>query len=1140
MDFTTTMRFVLLRAQAEAHSAEIGSPHPEHIFLGILKLSELTAEEAFASSRDKAGIDADIQSVKNQLAKLSINSTDARQILRRALRVSPHADDADANIATLLANALKKTNDDRLSANLVLQAMLENPTPMLKSMFFDKKSIKPLKHDMALEQHKQDPNDPPDPPDKQSSAESLSRLSERVTIMQYTLLENVRGQDHAVHAFAQGVFNAEVLAAADEKRVQPRAVFVFAGPPGVGKTFLAEQAAQALGIPFMRFDMSGYSDHQANVNLIGINPSFKESKPGILTAFVKDNPHSLLLFDEIEKAHINTIHLFLQLLDAGVLRDDYTDENVVFKDTLIVFTTNAGRSLYTDGTNTAGSTTQIIMDALESDIDQRTGRPFFPAAICSRLATGYPVLFNHLLAHDLAAIAERELQRQAGLFKEQYDITVGYEELLPFTMLYSVGGHADARKLRAKTEQFFKNEVYKLCRLWDVDNRSEALAQLADIRFTVETETSAAVRSLFFTQDRPTILFYGENQTADNLRNNLSEYELLYANNEETALKIISENEVLYVILECRPAQKAVAYSETVYLFEHIPFAASTLKNVTTVFTTIRERLPELPIYLLDTDALPMDDTLTSAFLQKGARGKIMWPKEDFSVFLDDLVNITRHLTWQKTAATLLSEQKILAFETAPVLSANKQEAQIRLRSFTLQKTVQSGGAGNLLDEVSKPDTRFSDVIGADDAKEELQFFTTFLKNPKKFAAQGLMLPKGVLLYGPPGTGKTLLAKAMAGESGLAFLSAVGSGFVTKWRGSGEEAVRDLFSRARQHAPAIIFIDEIDAIGRVRGGRQSSHGEEMALNALLAEMDGFSVDQNRPVFLLAATNFDVEEGKGGMGVLDPALVRRFDRSILVELPDRAARKSYIEMKLAILPAHKITQEMIERLAVRSPGLSLANLEMVLNLALRNAVKNNQALDDDILSEAFELTEHGPEKNWGIDYLERVARHEAGHAYISHFSGNTPNYVTIVSRGSHGGYMEHSDDAEKPLFTKDELNGRIRAALGGRAAELIYYGKEDGLSSGASNDLKAAASIARKMICEYGMDNQFGLLALAPSTAIEGIMGRKVTKRVSKMLKTSLKEAVKLIKVGKPKIELLVSALLEKNKLTKEEIEEILM
>ena len=313
-----------------------------------------------------------------------------------------------------------------------------------------------------------------------------------------------------------------------------------------------------------------------------------------------------------------------------------------------------------------------------------------------------------------------------------------------------------------------------------------------------------------------------------------------------------------------------------------------------------------------------------------------------------------------------------------------------------------------------------------------------------------------------------MLAKAMAGESDVAFIPAVASAFVTKYQGSGPEAVRELFKKARRYAPAILFIDEIDAVGRKRGQSNTSHGEEMALNALLTEMDGFSVDSKRPVFVLAATNFDVEEGQGGVGVIDQALARRFDRKILVDLPNADEREQFIRLYLKKNKTHTVTEEMIKRLASRAMGMSPANLASVFELANRMSVKAGKPVDNTILDEAYEHIKHGAKKDWGYEYLERVARHESGHAFLCYLGGNTPSYLTIVARGGHGGYMEHSAKDMAPLSTKEELLNRIRTSLGGRAAEIAYYGEKDGISTGASGDLESATRIARAMICNYGM------------------------------------------------------------------------
>lgn len=1138
MDLNTAMRFVMMRAQGEAAACGM-ELHPEHVFLGLLKLSEVTAEAVAPNSRHKQEMDQDIKQVAAQLKMLGIDPGAARQKLRRILRTEAPAGNGESAITNILTKAVAMGDGNTIVPGNVLSALTNEPTPMLAAFFV----LRPQQP--AVEQKQAQDN---------IDITFLPKLTDRIRNMRYALLEKVHGQDHVVHAFAEGIFNAEVLATADEVRKSPRAIFVFAGPPGVGKTFLAEQAAQALAIPFKRFDMSSYADHQAQTNLIGFAPSYKDAKPGQLTGFVKDHPHCILLFDEIEKAHLNTIQLFLQILDAGILHDDFTDQTVPFKDTIIIFTTNAGRQLYEGDhkANAAGIPRQTILSALETDTHPQTGKPFFPAAICSRIATGYPMMFNHLQAHDLEKISAGEFSRFCALFEKQYNIKISADRLLSTVLLFAEGGQVDARTLRAQTELFFKNEIFKLCQLWG-DNINTALEKLKIINFEVTTgNLSADVMPLFHNPEHPEILFFGDVLLAERLKMRTSNITIHHAKTIDDALKIIGEQNICFVLMELfadqlndvdpmatRPiTNESMPDTGTMYAFDHVPMASSSIQESRSFFRLLRERLPEVPIYLLESEKLKIDSELLTAFVRAGIRGKLTFSSGDDGVFAEEISDICAQVYMQTVATGLAAQHKVLSFETAPKLSSDQTQAIIRLRDLAVRRAVSADDSHDVLDDVEKPKVRFHDVIGAADAKEELQFFIDYLKNPKKFSTLGLKPPKGILLYGPPGTGKTLLAKAMAGESDVAFIPAVASGFVTKWQGSGPEAIRALFDRARRYAPAIVFIDEIDAIGRARGSSGSAHGEEMALNALLTEMDGFSVDPKRPVFVLAATNFDIEERKSSMGTIDAALARRFDRKILVDLPNKEDRLRYLKMMLNKRKDHQVTEQMINRLAGRSTGLSLANLESVIELASRMAAKKNTFINDELLEEAFELNRHGEKKDWGHSYLERVARHEAGHAYICFLAGSTPSYLTIVARGDHGGYMEHADDEGSPLKTKEELLGRIRTALGGRAAEIVYYGEKDGISSGASGDLQSATRIARAMICSYGMDEEVGMAVLSTEEATKGPLAEKITRRISRMIEDELKLTIEMIAGGKPHIDKLVEQLLDKNKLTKEEMENI--
>lgn len=1154
MDISTSMRFVMVRAQAEAAAAKSNSIGMEHIFLGLLKLSEISADDFAPTSRHKKEINEDIAKVKARFSELYIDSGKLRAQLRFMIQmIETQEVGDDSNTVLEAAGQLAESRgEDDITAALVLEAILSNPSPLLLEICPQKKHEESV---VEIEQEAQAKN----VSEKEISEMGigfLPKLTSRIRKMRAALLSNVHGQDHVVHAFAEGMFSAEVLAASDEKRKRPRAIFIFAGPPGVGKTFLAEQAAEALAIPFKRFDMSSFSDHQAYMNLVGFEKSYKDAKPGTLTGFVKETPHCILLFDEVEKAHESTIHLFLQILDAGRLTDKFLDEDIAFKDSIIIFTTNAGRALYEGDAkqNAAGIPRKTILNALETEKNPRTGQPFFPAAICSRMATGWPLMFNHLQANDLEKISAGEFKRFCALFEKQYGIKADADELLSTTLLFAEGGQADARTLRAQTELFFKNEVFKLCRLWGEDTFAAVLERLNAVHFKVETDgLPKDVRPLFENNEKPEILLFADPIFAERCRSELSGFIIHDTKNPEEAYKITGERDIRLVLLDLVSTTSSTASEdETVYqddeqhgelgtlaAFENIPMAAEMLRVGTHFFKELRERLPEIPVYILETSGFNIDTELEMSFVRAGARGKLRAPSANFSVFEDELSDICQRMYLQQVAAQLNAEHKVLAYETAPKLSPNKTEAVIRLRDLSLKRALSADDSSEVLADVEKPKVRFADVIGAGEAKEELQFFINYLKSPKKFSAQGLKPPKGVLLYGPPGTGKTLLAKAMAGESDVAFISAVASAFVTKYQGSGPEAVRALFKRARRYAPAIIFIDEIDAVGRARGGSNSGHGEEMALNALLTEMDGFTVDPKRPVFVLAATNFDVEEGKGGMGTIDAALARRFDRKILVDLPNKDDRLRFIELMLKKNKTHTVSKEMIKRLAGRSTGMSLANMASVLELANRMAVKQHIPLNDAVLDEAYELTKHGAQKDWGHEYLERVARHESGHAFMCYLGGNTPSYLTIVARGGHGGYMEHSDADNSPLQTKEALIGRIRTSLGGRAAEVAYYGEKDGISTGASGDLESATRVARAMICNYGMDNEIGMAVLSQEEATRGPLAGKINGRVSQIIKNEMEETIKIITEAKPRIDKMVNALLEKNKLTKEEIEQLL-
>ena len=400
----------------------------------------------------------------------------------------------------------------------------------------------------------------------------------------------------------------------------------------------------------------------------------------------------------------------------------------------------------------------------------------------------------------------------------------------------------------------------------------------------------------------------------------------------------------------------------------------------------------------------------------------------------------------------------------------------------------------------------FDDVAGADEEKEELREIVEFLKDPKKFIALGARIPKGVLLVGPPGTGKTLLAKAVAGEAGVGFLSISGSDFVELYVGVGASRVRDLFDQAKKTSPAIVFIDEIDAVGRQRGtGLGGGHDErEQTLNQLLVEMDGFAA--NEGVVVLAATN--------RADVLDPALLRpgRFDRQVYVGLPDIRGREAILEVHARNKPLAEDVD--LRRLAQGTPGFTGADLENLINEgALLAARKNSKFITMADLKEAEIKVIAGPEKKSRIipEHERRLtAWHEAGHAVVMHaLPDHDPvTQISIVPRGQAGGMTISLPEEDRSYLSKRYMEDQITALLGGRVAEKLCLGD---VSTGASNDIQRATQIARKMVASYGMSEKLGTVSFE-SGHDEVFIGRTMTqgRSYSESVAAQIDEEVKAV------------------------------
>ena len=486
-------------------------------------------------------------------------------------------------------------------------------------------------------------------------------------------------------------------------------------------------------------------------------------------------------------------------------------------------------------------------------------------------------------------------------------------------------------------------------------------------------------------------------------------------------------------------------------------------------------------------------------------------------------------------------------FSFAPILL-------IGLLFFFMMSQAQGGGGKVFsfgrsrakLQDPDVPQTTFADVAGADEAIAELREIKDFLANPPKYAAIGAKIPKGVLLYGPPGTGKTLLARAVAGEAGVPFYSISGSDFVEMFVGVGAARVRDLFAQAKLHAPAIVFVDEIDAVGRQRGaGMGGGHDErEQTLNQLLVEMDGF--EANGSVILIAATNRP--------DVLDPALLRpgRFDRQIAVDRPDLKGREEILKVHAKGKPLAKDVE--LISYARRTPGFTGADLANVLNeAALLTAREEKKVISHTELDEAIDRVMAGPQRKSRImsdDERRVTAYHEAGHALVAYALPHTDpvHKITIMPRGRALGYTMVLPDDDKYSTTRNQLLDQLAYSLGGRAAEeLIFHDP----STGASNDIEKATALARAMVTQYGMTEAIGAIKLGSDTS-QPFMGRDfghqrdysenvaaiVDAEIRKLIENAHHEAYELLVENRVTLDAMVLALLEKETLDKDEIAKI--
>ena len=879
---------------------------------------------------------------------------------------------------------------------------------------------------------------------------TLPEVAEKLAGIRETLYRTVRGQQHAVYELTQGIFEGELFSRHNPDRKGPLSTFLFMGPSGVGKTFLAKEFGRLSGRPVLVVDMSEYSDNLANLKFNG-----DHGESAVVTGFVRKHPNAILIFDEIEKAHINTIHLFLQILDAGRLMDQQVQKEVSFRDATVIMTTNVGSSLYdgTDLRNLSGIPRNALISALRSEKKQGYAgqEPVFPESITTRMASGHVILFNHLEPYALMEIVRDELRLQLDLFRTATGVTVDCDPVdLPALLMYAGGAAADARTLRGLARNAVVREIQDV--VMQLRSRPGEVEALSRIVMTVDVpENDGEIYALFHqTGGMQAAVFseHGEELTAPGLP-----YLELHVSREPGEFKKLLRGVTDFVLLD-----PFVGYAPG----ERLPTDPEDIRSAgMEIFDYLLDYYPEVPVYILDTGRHGPADFTT--LLSRGARG-ILPQRGDSAVISEHLREFSLNALIGNSIYRLGRSGRYLSYNCAQY-AVEPGIVEISFSGLRLKTAVSGEDLRSVARKSESSGVGFDDVVGCRTAKEALREVCGMLADPRKQLLTGKKMPKGILLYGPPGTGKTMLAKAMANQAGAAFLPTTATSFFGSLVGQTEENIRELFRKARRYAPSVIFIDEVDAIARQRTGSVSTSHNEDALNTLLAEMDGFSTDEKRPVFLLAATNYDVE-GEGNR-VLDPAFVRRFDRRIFVSLPDTEDRRELFARSLKRHSIHfgEKHDAAVKVMAERSAGLCSADIELVTEMYARELGEG--APSDAAFLDTLDAYRYGDGKELDAEALRKTAYHEAGHALVSWVCGVKPLFMTVVSRGDYGGYMQTSGE-DRGTHTFHEIKDVICRCLAGRAAELEVFGETDGINTGAGSDLKKARYLVQASLEDYGM------------------------------------------------------------------------
>lgn len=855
----------------------------------------------------------------------------------------------------------------------------------------------------------------------------------------------------------------------------PLASLLFLGPPASGKSFTAEKVAISLARPYKSFDLSTFSSRDtAVIELTGLDRSYKGSEPGSLTGFLANNPGgSVVVLENIDKLPEGAFGIIINLLKGNV-HDAYFDTEVSSKDAILIMTVTAEVT----------ERKKISIRSIFSEIDSVTNRPLLPHGIVSCIGENNIVVFNELKPFDIYNIVLAELYRRVDDLNECYGLRLHFK---PYKLAYLFTlAHAgeNVRTVLAAVDSFFQNLILNISKI----SIKEDEIRLKGVDVVINFNNSSEEAKDYLVPKISTLA--------------------LDVNDCKIAKRCMKTFAVESATSDSSPASWFGADAVIVQVKK------SNIENLKNTFKGIRF---SSPIYFFASEKISLQ-----AFKEYGT---VIY----FRKFSDVLNSISEELEVNIAAKKLKRAQQIIKYDINYNYYNKYIAARVTLSDFTTEVAFLADDVDKFLAEI--PNVRFDDVVGNNEAKTELASVLNMLKKPTAYQKRNITLPKAILFQGAPGTGKTLMARALAGQCQLPFIECNATKFLQKYVGVGAKSVRKLFSVARKYAPAILFIDEIDAIVKSRENEEDSRYTQDITNSFLSELDGFLKYDETPVFLIAATNFSA---RGENTKLDKAFLRRFDKIISFGLPKLADRKKFIQRELCKYDFSSVTNSKTDEISTRSVGMSLSDLAHVIQNAVRYSENNNGEfmLTDGIFNEAFESYSSGARTMYDAETIRRTALHEAGHAVVAAILGFKPAYTTIVSRADYGGFMQYAQEENKSVFTRQELLNKICVALAGRASEEHFY-QADGITTGAASDFKLAVEIAKNMISVYAFEPDL-IYCVGQENEAEAVAAR-----VQSIVTEQYERAKKLICEDVNSVEAVAEALVKEESLSEERLRGLL-